>query len=60
MHSEDRWVLLEDNSRVVQKGMSHEYALGFLNYINSIYLGTKQYSIIYDEYYEYHEHKKNN
>jgi hypothetical protein len=60
MHNDERWVLLEDDSRVIQIGMSEEYALGFLNFIDSIYQGTKQYSIKFDEYYEYHEYIKEN
>ena len=60
MHNEPRWVLLEDDSRVVQTGMTYEYALGFMNYIDSIYKGQKQYSIKFDEYFEYHEYKKEN
>ena len=60
MHNVDRWVLLEDDSRVIQIGMSEEYALGFLNFIDSIYQGAKQYSIKFDEYYEYHDFKKEN
>lgn len=60
MYNEPRWVLLEDDSRVVQIGMTYEYALGFMNYIDSIYKGQKQYSIKFDEYYEYHEYKQEN
>jgi hypothetical protein len=58
--SQDRWVLLDDDGTPVQIGMSEEYALGFLNFIDSIYKGQKQYSIKFDEYYEYHEYKKEN
>lgn len=60
MYNEERWVLLEDDSRVVQIGMTYEYAMGFMNFIDSIYLGYKQYSIKFDEYYEYHELPNNN
>lgn len=60
MRNDHRWVLLEDNSIVIQIGMTFEYAMAFMNYIDSIYLGCKQYSIKFDEYYEYHELPNNN
>jgi hypothetical protein len=58
--NQDRWVLLENDGIPVQIGMSEEYAIGFLNFIDSIYNGQKQYSIKFDEYYEYHEYKQEN
>lgn len=60
MRNDDRWVLIEDDSIVVQIGMTHEYALSFLNFMNSVYRGCKQFCIKFDEYYEYHELPNNN